>query len=79
MAAEYRLTYFAVRGRLQEPIRMLLTLGGQKFDEVKASKLDCSPANKASLYAQTSAKVSEVAVLHETRVCVPRQLLEQLC
>lgn len=77
MAAEYRLTYFAVRGRLQEPIRMLLTLGGQKFDEVKASKLGCSPANKASL--SKSAKVSEVAVLHETRVCVPRQLLEQLC
>lgn len=37
--SEYKLTYFGVRGR-GEPIRMLLTLAGKKFDDVKVGHLE---------------------------------------
>ena len=39
MSEEYKLTYFDVRGR-GEPIRMLLTLAGQKFDDVKVGHVE---------------------------------------
>lgn len=44
--SEYKLTYFGVRGR-GEPIRMLLTLAGQKFEDVKVGHVEW-PTMKAS-------------------------------
>ena len=37
--ADFKLTYFAIRGR-GEHVRMMLTLAGQKFDEVKVGQTD---------------------------------------
>lgn len=37
--ADFKLTYFAIRGR-GEHVQMMLTLAGQKFDELKVGQTD---------------------------------------